>query len=277
MPPASTGSGWRTRRRRCAVPKDDRALDYFLDRNAGATSGAKGSLLVVSHMRSHSSLLAHILGSNPGIAGYSELHMSYLGRIDLRRLQRRVEDTTGSPAAGRITLDKLLHDRFEIAQSVFEREDVRVLFLLRHPDQTIGSLLRLGRLTPAIPWYSDPQVVAEYYCTRLATLERYCRFGAGRAAFVASERLMADTVDVLSALTRWLGLNEPLTAHYRTFRFTGVPGHGDPSESIRAGTVISPVEPPLPAAVAIPEDAARACRAAWDRCRTTLAAHCAVM
>jgi hypothetical protein len=259
------------------VRKDTRALDYSLDRDAGATGGAKGSLLVVSHMRSHSSLLAHILGSNPGIAGYSELHMSYLGRNDLRRLQRKVEDTTGTSAAGRITLDKLLHDRFEIAQSVLEREDVRVVFLLRHPDQTIGSLLRLGKLTPAIPWYSDPGSVAAYYCTRLATLEHYGRLEAGRAAFVASERLMTDTVDVLSALTRWLGLSEPLAANYRTFRFTGVPGHGDPSDTIRAGTLIRPVAPPVPAAVVLPEDAARACHAAWDRCRTALATRCAVM
>jgi len=251
-------------------------LDYFLDSHAGAASGAKGSVLIVSHMRSHSSLLAHILGSNPGIAGYSELHMSYLGRIDLRRLQRKVEDTTGSSAAGRVTLDKILHDRFEIAEAVLGRDDVRVVYLLRHPDGAIPSLLRLGRVTPGIPWYSDPKSVAAYYCARLATLEHYCRSGAGRSAFVASERLMLDTTEVLGALTRWLGLNDPLTTHYRIFRFTGVAGHGDPSEMIRAGTVVKPVEPP-PTPVALPEEAARACRAAWDRCRATLAAHCAVM
>ena len=253
-------------------------MDYFDQNvNAGVTTGAKGSLLVVSHMRSHSSLLAHILGSNPAIAGYSELHMSYLGRIDLRRMQRKVEDIAGSSAAGRITLDKLLHDQFEIAQSVLERDDVRVVYLLRPPDETIASLLRLGKSTPAIPWYSDPGSVAAYYCTRLATLEHYCRFGTGRAAFVASERLMADTLGVLSALTGWLGLSEPLTANYRTFRFTGVAGHGDPSDTIRAGTVVTPQQPPAPPPMAIPEDAARACRAAWDRCRATLARHCAVM
>jgi hypothetical protein len=259
------------------VATDDRVVDYSLDVSAGAARGAKGCLFVVSHMRSHSSLLAHILGSNPGIAGYSELHMGYLGRIDLRRLQRVVEDTTGSSAAGRITLDKILHDQFEIARSVLERPDVRVIFLLRHPDETIGSVLRLGRTTPEIPWYSDPQAVAAYYCSRLATLERYSRFTAGRAAYFASERLLSDTDGSLSALTRWLGLDEPLSASYRTFRFTGVEGHGDPSASIRTGRVVRPAAPPPPPPVPIPEETARACRVAWEGCRTALAARCAVI
>jgi hypothetical protein len=40
-------------------------------------------LFVVSHLRSYSSLLCHILGNHPEISGYSEMHQSYLGATTL--------------------------------------------------------------------------------------------------------------------------------------------------------------------------------------------------
>jgi hypothetical protein len=52
-------------------------------------------LFVISHMRSRSSLLSHILGSHPQVIGYSELHQSYqrwsdlLWRRTLAYLERR--------------------------------------------------------------------------------------------------------------------------------------------------------------------------------------------
>src|SRR6185436_15808518 len=82
---------------------------------AGSHRYAGTFLFVVSHMRSYSSLLCHILGSHPAISGYSEAHQSYFGRNDLDRLARTVREHTEEAALKPYVLDKVLHDNTEIA------------------------------------------------------------------------------------------------------------------------------------------------------------------
>jgi hypothetical protein len=195
-------------------------------------------LFVVSHMRSFSSLLCHILGSHPEISGYSEAHLSYFGRLDLQRLTRKVQQDTGDALLGRYVLDKILHNHREIALSVLDRPELKVLFLLRNPEDTFQSILNLNRIRGTRGRFGDPARVLEYYVKRLQQLEGYCaQLGAG-ALFIESEKLISDIDPVLANLSHWLELSEPLTAGYRTFRFTGAPGHGDPSSVILAGSVV---------------------------------------
>ncbi|QQZ27263.1 hypothetical protein HMY34_16720 [Thiothrix subterranea] len=40
-------------------------------------------IFLLSHMRAYSSLLGHIIGSQPRINGYYEMHQSYLSDADL--------------------------------------------------------------------------------------------------------------------------------------------------------------------------------------------------
>src|SRR5688572_25028043 len=69
---------------------------------------AAGYLFVIGHMRSYSSLLAHILGSHPRIVGYAEMHQKYRTVLDLLELSRKVERTCDKGCAGRYVLDKIL-------------------------------------------------------------------------------------------------------------------------------------------------------------------------
>lgn len=195
-------------------------------------------LFVVSHMRSFSSVLCHILGSHPEISGYAEAHLSYFGRLDLQRLARKVQQVTGNPMLGRYVLDKILHNHREIAPAVLERPEMKVLFLLRNPEDTFRSILNLSHIRGSRGKFSDPPRVLEYYVKRLQQLDGYCAQLNGNAFFLESERLISDTEPVLADLSRWLELREPLKADYRTFRFTGAPGYGDPSATILAGTVV---------------------------------------
>ena len=57
-----------------------------------ASPHADSYIFVLSHMRSFSSLLCHILGSHSEISGYLETHLSYIGRSDLHRLEAKVRD-----------------------------------------------------------------------------------------------------------------------------------------------------------------------------------------
>jgi hypothetical protein len=45
-----------------------------LARRPGVFLGSRAYVLVLSHMRSFSSMLCHVLGSHEEIAGYAEMH-----------------------------------------------------------------------------------------------------------------------------------------------------------------------------------------------------------
>jgi hypothetical protein len=232
-------------------------------------------LFVVSHMRSFSSLLCHILGSHPEISGYAEAQLSYFGRLDLQRLARKVQRTTGNPALGRYVLDKILHNDREIAPEVLDRPEMKVLFLLRNAGDTFRSLLNMSNARGSKGKYSDPARVSDYYVTRLRQLENYCAQLGGNAFFLESERLISDTDRVLAEVSRWLELGEMLKADYRTFRFSGAPGHGDPSPTILTGKVVRSEEERhrhyLP--MAIPEELLQQGVAAHASCQAEFAKH----
>ena len=231
---------------------------------------ARGYIFVVSHMRSFSSLLCHILGSHPEIAGYAEMHQSYDGRSDLHQLARKVQDATETPTEGRYVLDKMLHGDQYIAPAVLGRPDVKVLFLVRNADDTIKSILNLTHSFGAA--YVNPGDAGHYYVTRLLELEHYGALLGRNAVYVDAESLLGDTQAVLDGLARWLELSEPLSASYRTFRFTGTKGYGDPSEHIKAGKIIVEAEDRHRGYVhvPIPETIMEQAREAYRACREAL-------
>lgn len=230
-----------------------------------------GYIFVASHMRSFSSLLCHILGSHGEISGYAETHQSYLGRIDLQELKRRVQETTGEMVSGKYVLDKILHNEIHIAPSVLTRADVKVLFLVRKAEDTMRSILNMTH-TLGYTWLTKPQEVLDYYVNRLQRIENYSAQLQSNALFVEAEKLIDDTDAVLNGLSRWLDLEEPLTANYRTFKFTGAAGYGDPSPTILTGQLIKDAKDRHGAHVplAIPHDVLRQGKEAYAVCREIL-------
>lgn len=233
-------------------------------------------LFVVSHMRSFSSLLCHILGNHPEISGYGEAQLSYFSRLDLQRLARKVQQITGSPTLGRYVLDKVLHNHREIAPGILDRPEIRVIFLLRNPEDTLRSILNMSHARGHKGKFSDPMQVLDYYVTRLRQLEDYCAHLGGNALFLESERLLSDTERVLVELSRWLDLGAPLKPDYRTFRFSGEAGYGDPSPTILAGTVVRNDETRHQHYVPIPlsDELLQQGLAAHTSCREGLAKRC---
>lgn len=233
-------------------------------------------LFVVSHMRSFSSLLCHILGSHPEISGYGEAQLSYFSRLDLQRLARRVQQITGNPTLGRYVLDKILHNHREIAPGVLDRPEIKVLFLLRNAEDTLRSILNMSHARGHLGKFSDPARVLDYYVTRLRQLEDYCAHLGGNALFLESERLLGDTERVLVELSRWLELGESLKADYHTFRFSGEAGYGDPSPTILAGKVVRNDEARHQHYVPIPisDDLLQQGLAAHASCREALTKRC---
>jgi len=233
---------------------------------------APSYIFVVSHMRSFSTLLCHILGSHNDISGYVETHLSYFGRIDLWQLKRKVRETTDEPVVSKYLLDKMLHNYIHIDPSILARPNVKILFLVRNATDTLKSILNLfvGQLS------RGPITCAEdalaYYAKRLQKIEQYSAQVGRNARFLESEMLLEATDAALDGLSQWLDLSEGLSANYRTFKYTSLDHFGDPSPNITSGGIVASAEVRhrwyVP--VSIPEPVLRRARDVYGACRQTL-------
>lgn len=194
-------------------------------------------ILLLSHMRSYSTLLAHLLAGSREIGGHSELGLSYRRPIELARARATVER---NDAAKPFVLDKVLHDEFAVRPCVLASERVYAIFLLRRPEPTIRSILTIRNpVGPRPTWFRDPNVVASYYERRLASLTQLAVANGDRSRtmFVRAEQFIEQPESILEAMTRHLALNEPLSTTYPVFADTGMWGAGDTSERIRRGRI----------------------------------------
>ena len=194
-------------------------------------------VFVISHMRSYSSLLCHILGSHPTVSGYVESHQSYHGDLDLVNLALNVSRTTGS-LRGPILLDKILHGKYTVSPRVHQRPDVSIIFLVREPEATIRSTVAMAKRRKKPDWKSDPRAVAGYYQRRLDHLVALASERPRQTSLLVADRLIDETDEVLYSLGSYLGLETPLSASYETFELTGAPVYGDPGKYISAGRII---------------------------------------
>ncbi|MCC7112841.1 MAG: sulfotransferase [Burkholderiales bacterium] len=203
-----------------------------------------GYLFVISHMRSYSTLLTHILGSHPEIDGYAEQLRAYESRYDLSAMGPRIEQNTGERRKGRWLLDKILHNEGTMSDDVIRTPELRLLLLVRDPVTTIPSVVKVAREQANSPENiaTTPEGAVSYYIDRLAGIVATGARAGSRALFVASESLVDDTDAALARIARWLGLASPLESRYRTFPLTGAPGLGDPSPNIRTGRVLADPE-----------------------------------
>ena len=223
-------------------------------------------LFVISHMRSRSSLLSHILGSHPQVIGYSELHQSYhrwndlLWRRTLAHLERR-----GS-LRDKYLLDKVLHNQHPISPGILGAPNTRCIFLLREPESTLKSIRHMSSLTGAAQ-YKDFGKNLAYYRSRLALMSDYASKCPTNGCFVESDNLIDDTDAVLHRLTQWLGLTMPLQPEYSIFTDTGRPVKGDPSDNIKSGKVLKTAGPQ---GVEVPPALLEEAHAAHEACKRQL-------
>ena len=183
-------------------------------------------------MRSRSSVLSHILGSNNDICGYSELLNSYTHKIDLMNMRMKLYYDLKCDLKNKYLLDKLLHNKLDISKGLLETITPKVIFLLRKPESTIKSTFQMGK-TIDDDWYKSFEKISEYYCSRLSRLEEYAEIMSKDYFFLESDDLVNNTDNVLKDITKWLGLNTPLDNSYSLFNKTGKPGYGDPSDNIQ--------------------------------------------
>ena len=231
----------------------------------------RSPLFVLSHMRSYSSLLSHVLGSHPEIDGYCETHLRYRWPLDLWRLQWKVQRLTGEPLRGRFVLDKILHD-YPIAPGILANPRMRAIFLLREPGDVIQSIIHMGTHLDPLEQNTNVGQVTTYYEARLRRLAELAPVLGERAAYLRSEALLTNTDEALRFLQDYLELSQPLERRYRHFVKTGEPGFGDPSPAIRSGEIGA--RSTRGAHVPVPESLVERVRAAHATCIEACHRHC---
>lgn len=197
-------------------------------------------IFVVSHMRSYSSLLCHILGSNPEISGYAESNSSYSNKHQLSHLHEFVRETTGKLDLSPYILDKILHSYWEICEDILKDKQFRFIFLLRPPGETICSILSMiNNFSSEKPQPDQINSAVQHYQSRLKQMMGMLSRVSGNALFIPANDIVNNTEKSLSDLTDWLDLKKPLNRTYRIFSHTGKPSYGDISANIQKGEVIA--------------------------------------
>lgn len=190
-------------------------------------------------MRSRSSVLSHILGSNPEICGYSELHLFYKNMIMLKKMKEELS-SEHILSKKQYLFDKILHN-FDFSDEIFTATNSKFIFLLRKPESSFKSIINMGYLT-GVDWYKDPKQVVNYYISRLEGLEKLSEKAKDNYFFLESDDLIENTETTLHNLSNWLMLKQPLNTEYTIFKNTGKPKFGDPSDKIKSGKIIKTEE-----------------------------------
>jgi hypothetical protein len=191
-------------------------------------------LFVLSHMRSGSSLLTHILNSNPEIIGYGETHLNYESEKDFKALMFRVywrlRDLNMNHT---YLLDKVLHDHKFLNEDFLSSDKLYNIFLLREPKRTLESILDIKS-------HLTEEQAANYYINRLSHLEQYAKLinSKERSLLITYEQLLKKSDLVFAELQSFLKTQAGFSEKYQVLKTTGIRGIGDSSENIKAGKII---------------------------------------
>lgn len=200
-------------------------------------------LLLLSHMRSGSSLLTHLLTTNPEVIGYGETHTNYTDAEDFKTLLKKVywqaqdfrtlRDVQNLRMSHQYVMDKVLHNKKFLNHDFLQSEQVYAIFLLREPERSLASIADLK------PHWNQQDTI-EYYTERMATLVDYARLinNPQRTLVVTYEQILDDTTKVLATLQQFLQTQTPFRENYKVLKTTGMRGVGDPKGNIKAGKIV---------------------------------------
>ncbi|MDV3353714.1 sulfotransferase family protein [Leptothoe sp. LEGE 181152] len=245
---AAAVSQWRQRIREY---KNDLVQNYFnyriesANQPYGVAFRAKPYrfLLLLSHMRSGSSLLTHLLTTNPEVIGYGETHTNYADANDFKGLLKKVYwqaqdfrklgDVQNLRMNHQYVMDKVLHNKKFLNHDWLQSEQVYAIFLLREPERSLASIADLK------PHWNQQDTI-EYYAERMAMLVDYARLinNPERMLVVTYEQLLDNTPNVLATLQQFLHTQAPFTEEYKVLKTTGMKGVGDPKGKIKAGKIV---------------------------------------
>ncbi len=208
-----------------------------------SNSNQQQFIFLLGHMRSGSTLLQHLLISHPQICGLGERNLAYKNENDLWKLVARCRWKYQKPFYKySFFIDQINHNHLTPTIDLLKMDTVKIIFLLRKPDASISSLLRLSEKYYDGKW--TPESATDYYVNRLQFLQRSMqKLDNSTYWLVQYEGLIHHSEKVLSQIADFLNLNSPIQQTYKTFDFTGK--KGDPSQKIDFGKIKTTTSPLL--------------------------------
>ncbi len=193
-------------------------------------------IILLSHMRANTSVFGHVLGSNPEIEGYYELHIGYYSWKSFFR-QKLIYFAEHSPKrSAKYMFDKVLHNEHKVNVDIFNDDDIFII-MVREPIATISSIQKLfAKVDPQHP-YNEYEYAEQYYLSRLEHLIGFSQKLKGRFYFINATSLTQSPDRVLDALTKVFKLSIPLSKKYQIFKKTGSEGAGDSSQNMQLGEI----------------------------------------
>jgi hypothetical protein len=188
-------------------------------------------------MRANTSLIGHILGSNPQISGYYEMHINYSSACDLETQQVIFASNDEIKSNTKYLFDKLLHNKYQLLIKNFDYIDNKILVSLRSPEQSIKSILNLFRSKNSIHPYADVNNVIEYYIGRITFIANFCANNKLNYYYYDADLIRTNTRSLLNKLNLWLELGCLLQPDYEIFSQTGKSRAGDSSKYITQGKI----------------------------------------
>lgn len=205
-------------------------------------------IFILGHMRSGSSLLVHILNTNPDICGYGEAHNSYRTDRDLNQLiYKNKLQLKPFKTNDKYILDKILHNNHEISEQILKNKNIYFIFLYRHPQQSLSSMINLYRGHRSIEEKkASLDYYLNYYTNRLNKLKEYASLinDKNRSLAFSYTELIEDTDCVFVKLKKFLSLESNFQENYQLLKTTGIKGIGDISDRIKSGKIVRNINSP---------------------------------
>lgn len=197
----------------------------------------KKHIFLLSHMRAYTSLFGHIMGSNPAICGYYEMHIGYYSwKSPIRQKLLYFQQESPKPGFS-CMFDKILHNEHSVSPNVLNSSRARTIFCLRQPQDVIPSILKLYQDIDPAHEFNSEAFATQYYIKRLAVLEAIAESLEQNFFYFDADSLKLHSGECLSSLSDWLQLRTPLSDTYALQRHTSKERYGDSSESLRAGHI----------------------------------------
>lgn len=208
-------------------------------RKIAAILSPKRHIFLLSHMRSYTSLFGHIMGSNPEICGYYEMHIGYYSWRSLIRQKLLYFQQENPKRQFTYMFDKVLHNEHHLSLTILNSRRTKPIFCLRRPQDAIPSILKLYQRVDPTHELNSEAVATAYYIERLTMLERIADSLQREFFYLDAETLKLDTQECLQLLSDWLGLKSTLSSEYDIQRNTSRERFGDSSERLRIGRVLN--------------------------------------
>lgn len=236
-------------------------------------------LFILSHMRSGSSLLTHLLVNNPEIMGFGETHVKYSSGNAFKQLlmkvynnvqeYNKVQDFKKLIMNHQYVLDKVLHDSRFVDESFLESDNIRAIFLIREPKRTLVSLLDLK------PHWTEDDAL-HHYIKRLATLEKYAkRINNKERSFALTHQQLLDNTNLaFEGFQDFLKTKEGFTEKYEILKTTGKRNFGDFKENIKAGHIVREARK---IDIQVSSETVGKAQQAFAQCCQTLSEYCRVI